>query len=59
MEAESGLLDQADSWDRCINCDGRGFYLIDNDMIELPQGYRNMQTVQICQDCKGSGLSDD
>mgnify|MGYP003113199962 FL=1 len=42
-------------WDECLACNGLGFFLYEEETVELPQGYRNVQTLRICGECSGSG----
>ena len=42
---------RAYGWEACARCDGYGFLLEETETVELPQGYRNVQTVRICREC--------
>ena len=46
---------KAFGWEECLACNGLGFFLEEEETVELPQGYRNVQTLKICGECAGSG----
>jgi DnaJ-class molecular chaperone len=53
------VIIKAYGWEACAQCDGYGFLLEETETVELPQGYRNVQTVRICRECCGSGRAID